>query len=283
MNADVPPLELCWGTVRGASVDELLTAAADAGFATVTVTPHMVREHVVDDRARRRLAALVASTGVGVRVIDPLITALPGTPGPADVQEDYASFFGYDTADAFAAAEAVGASVVNLAHFLGVPTRHAELVDAVGAVCAQATTRGLTVALEFLPGTGVPDLESAEAIRRDVGSEALGLTLDTWHLSRSGGTADEVAALPRGAVSVVQLCDRTEPPAGEQYTIMADRLLPGAGKLDLAGVLRAARLDPALPIGVEVFSAQLATLPAVGAARAAADAMRRVLGNMPAV
>jgi sugar phosphate isomerase/epimerase len=58
-----------------------------------------------------------------------------------------------------------------------------------------------------------------------------------------------------------------------------DRLLPGEGELDLTGYLGAlGDIGVRCPVGVEVFSDKLHASGAPHAARAAADAARRVLG-----
>jgi sugar phosphate isomerase/epimerase len=271
-------LELCWGTVADSSIEDLLRAGAAGGFAAVTVTPHMTRA-VVD--GGRELRQVMEDTGVRVSVIDPLIVALPGTPGPDDVDPAYRRFFAYGEEQAFAAAELVGAETVNLAHFLGAPTELPALIDAVGGVCERAQARGLAVSLEFIPGTGVPDLATAMAILTAVGAPNAGVCLDNWHLARSGGTVADIGALPAGAIRVLQLSDRVEPPADQGYVVMADRLIPGAGTQDLRAIVGAAlAVSPGLRIGVEVFSAALRAEPADVAARTVGKATTAVLrGN----
>jgi sugar phosphate isomerase/epimerase len=270
-------LELCWGTVRPGSIEELLRAGAAGGFEAVTVTPHMAQPYLVD--GARRLRRLAAELGVQVSVVDPLIAALPGVPGPDDVDPAYRPFFAYGETEAFAVAELLGAPTVNLAHFLGAPTELTALVDAVGGICERAHGRGLSVALEFIPGTGVPDLPTAMAVLTAVNAPNSGLCLDNWHLARSGGTVADIQALPAGSILVLQLSDRIEPPPDQGYVVMSDRLLPGDGEQDLAATVRAAlAVSPGLRVGVEVFSPALRARSAPEAARDAGDATRAVLG-----
>jgi sugar phosphate isomerase/epimerase len=275
-------LELCWGTVRAGTVEDLLRAAAAGGFDAVTVTPHMVAPYFADGAPSLR--GLSADLGVQISVIDPLIAALPGSPGPDEVAPEYRQFFAYGEAEAFATAELTGAPTVNLAHFLGRPTDRSELVDAVGGICERAGRRGLAVSLEFIPGTGVPDLPTAMAILTAVNASNSGVCLDNWHLARSGGTRADVQALPAGSIRVLQLSDRVEPPSGQGYVVMADRLIPGAGEQDVLGLTQAAlAVSPGLRIGVEVFNSALQGLPADEAARTVGQATLAVLGPLNGV
>ena len=59
---------------------------------------------------------------------------------------------------------------------------------------------------------------------------------------------------------------------------VGERLLPGDGSFDLVGLVRTLdRIGCRAPIGVEVYSDALATLPVDEIARTTADATRRVL------
>jgi sugar phosphate isomerase/epimerase len=275
-------LELCWGTVRAGSVEDLLRAAAAGGFDAVTVTPHMVAPYFA--AGAPSLRGLSADLGVQISVIDPLIAALPGSPAPADVAPEYRQFFAYGEAEAFAAAELTGAPTVNMAHFLGAPTERSELVDAIGGICERASRRGLAMALEFIPGTGVPDLPTAMAILTAVNASNSGVCLDNWHLARSGGTQADVEALPAASIRVLQLSDRIEPPPDQAYVMMADRLIPGEGEQDVLGLAQAAlTVSPGLRVGVEVFNAALQNQSADEAARTVARATLAVLGPLNGV
>lgn len=273
-----PELELCWGTVAADTAEQVLRAGAAGGYAAVTLTPYLAHQALESAGNRASIHALTDELGVQVSVIDPLIAALPGLPVGDGIPPQYRSFFAYDTVAVLEIAEAVGARTVNIAHFLGERVEFARLVDAIGSVCAGAAGRGLAIALEFLPDSGIPSLSEALAILQAVAAPNAGLTVDSWHLARSGGTVAQVAALAPGMVRVLQLSDRIAPAPDAPYTIMSDRLLPGTGELDLAGLVRAARANnPALRIGVEVFSEQLRRESAADAAVIAANALRAVL------
>jgi sugar phosphate isomerase/epimerase len=111
-----------------------------------------------------------------------------------------------------------------------------------------------------------------------VGAPNLGMMLDTWHFARSGGTLAQLAALPQGLISALQLSDRREPPPGTVYTPMGGRLLPGEGELPLVPLLQGLLgRDPGLTVGVEVFSDELRALPPSEIAARVASSTRGVL------
>ena len=251
---------LCWGTVASAStLEELTDAALAGGFDAISVTPAM---GAVFAGHRPRLP--VAS-------VDALLGVLPGSPPIGSIAPEMRHFFEPGVDGCLAALERTGARVLNVAHFLGGPAPLAEMVDAFGSLCERFASEGVRLTLEFIPGSGVPDLATALAIVSGAGNADAGVLLDTWHLARSGGTVDDVVDATPGAVRAVQLSDRHAEPDGAAYVPMSDRLLPGDGDLPLADIVRAARANCAdVDVAVEVFSSVLARLsPTEAGARAA--------------
>ena len=258
-------LTLCWGTVAATSLDGLAEAGAAGGFDAISAMPAMA------------LGAGRPSTPP-VSYVDALLGALPGSPPLDAIEPGYRRFFEPGTDNCFRAAALTGASVLNVAHFLGGPAPLTEMIDAFGTLCTRAEHEGLALTLEFIPGSGIPDLATALAIVIGTGAPNAGVLVDTWHLSRSGGTVADLAAAPAGTLTAIQVSDRRTSTAEGTYVPMSDRLLPGAGDLPLAAIVEAIRANSGDPIvSVEVFSSVLAALPPADAARQAADALRRVL------
>jgi len=257
-------------TVRQASLSELISVAGEHGFAAVTTTPWLYAAAGVSDRELRRL---LDAHGVRVTYIDGLITALPGTPPPrpgAATEED-----------CYRMAAAVGASAVNVVHIDGSPTPLPELAGALEGVCVRAADRGLRVVVEFLPGTGIPDLPTALELVGMVGADNLGIVLDSWHLARSGGTVELLDTGAAARVGALQLSDRRRAQDLEPYVPMSGRLLPGAGEVPLEDLLtRVLRAHPAMPVGIEVISDEMRSLPASEAAGAAAASLRSLLARI---
>ena len=86
-----------------------------------------------------------------------------------------------------------------------------------------------------------------------------GVLVDTWHTTRAGVTAGDLAAYDGTRVHALQINDL---PTAAEPDLFAEtmhrRLLPGEGDADLVGIVRA--LDGAgvgCPWGVEVFSGEL--------------------------
>lgn len=143
----------------------------------------------------------------------------------------------------------------------------ATLVDVVGDAGAQ-------VCVEFLPWTGIPDLATAWSLVEPLG-HAAGILLDTWHWARQpGGPAFELLArIPGIRIGCVQLCDAAADPGPDAMTeAMTNRLLPGDGVVDIAGVLAALDAIGARPVvATEVFNPPMVV---AGGAPAAAAAMK---------
>lgn len=257
-------LALCWGTVGAKTVPDLVEAAAAAGFTGVTVQPAM---GAADLGAAE---CSLADHGLRAAYVDPLLTALPGSAKPHEVAPEHRRFFAHGEADCFRVAEAVGAERVNVAHFLGSAVPVTAMTEAFGHLCERAGRQGLRLALEFIPGTGIPDLATALEIVIGAGAGNAGVQLDTWHLVRSGGGVADVVAAPPGTIEALQLSDRAAAEAEESYVPMVGRLLPGEGDLPLRELVAAALANNVrAALSVEVFSGELQALPPAEAARRA--------------
>ncbi len=279
--------ELCWGTVQSAPIETLISVASENGFGSITVTPWMGQELLADPW---RLARIRASLAAGMRVscLDALISGLPGIPPAGAVPPALRNNFSCDADACLRVAEALDIPLLNIAHYLGQPVPLSALVDAIGAVTQRAAALGVAICIEFIPGTGIPDLATAAQISSAVGAN-IGILVDTWHFARTGGTAAELRGLAAGSVLSVQVNDRmdgeggpVEGPDGLVYLTMANRRLPGEGELPLADLVSALLANnPGMPIGIEVFSDEMRSLTAQEAAHRAAVALQRVLDNIP--
>lgn len=129
------------------------------------------------------------------------------------------------------------------------------------ALCDHAAPIGIAVALEFGLFTDVKTIHAATAILHAVDHPAMRLLADTLHLDRSGGSAVDLAAVPRAWLGYAQICDASAPrPAPDDADAIFEeavwgRLVPGEGTLDLDGFVGA--LPAALPLSVELRSRAL--------------------------
>jgi sugar phosphate isomerase/epimerase len=110
--------------------------------------------------------------------------------------------------------------------------------------------------------------------------------IDPIHFDRGGSRVEEIGKLPPAWFNYVQLCDapaeRPADTAGLLLQARAERLFPGEGGLDLAGILQA--LPSGIPISLEIPTATLAeTVGAVERARRALHATKALLRRMETV
>lgn len=120
---------------------------------------------------------------------------------------------------------------------------------------------GVRVNLEFGIFTEVKTIQMARAILEGVEGEAKALLVDTLHWARSGGTAEDLKAIPRAWLSYCQPCDApAEGPDVTDFDAIIDdainRRMPlGQGGLPLAAMIDA--LPDDLPMAVEERSSAL--------------------------
>jgi sugar phosphate isomerase/epimerase len=172
-----------------------------------------------------------------------------------------------DEATCFRAATALGASIVNVTHYMGRPLPVEELAAPLGAVCRRAAPLGLRICLEFIPDSGLPDLPFAQTVVEACGEPNAAILLDVFHLDRSGGTVADIRRLPPGAIAGIQLSDRRRPAPGTAHVPLGGRDLPGEGEVPLRELVEAAlRNSPTATLDVEVLNDELRSLPADEAA-----------------
>ncbi len=157
-------------------------------------------------------------------------------------------------------------------------------LDNVTGLCDLAAERGLTVDLEFVPWMALNGLAAAADMVQACNRDVLGIAVDTLHFHRSGNSIEALALLPRRWFRYAQICDapaaRT-PPSRDRliHEATKERLLPGAGDIDLAGILRA--LPGNIPLALEIPQTALATrMDAAGRVTRAVAATRRLLDRI---
>ena len=276
-------LVLCSGTLtREASFRERVDAAVAGGFSALSLWG---RDY---GRARREglgdadMRALLADHGLTIAELDLAWWWLPGAsdvhiPAALDTEE----LFAYDEAQLFGIADALGARSLNAIDVFGGDWTVDAAATRFAGLCDRAAEHGLLVHIEFLPWSRIPNVAAASEIVRLADRPNGGLLVDAWHFFRSGGELGSLGAVPGDRVLGIQLDDG--PIAPEPDLVAAslhDRLLPGAGGLDVSGLVRTLRkIGAVAPIGVEVFSDELHALDPLEAGRRAGEALRGVLAH----
>ncbi len=262
-----PPIGLCYGSIRALDADALVAVAGAAGFGSVMLPPFP--ESACSTRAEFR--ALLERHGIRRVVLDGAMGMLPRC--------EFASANGFTVARHLEAAERFCVDCFNVPHYEGDPrTTVAEFVDALAPFCESAAMLGADVALEFLPGTGIPDIERALRISEQVAARNIGITLDTWHWARCRATLDDVRALPPGSIKDFQLSDRAADEDSRPDSMQWGRLVPGEGAAPLLELIRAVQANaPGLSINAEVFSQELQALAPQVAAERIAKGLGRII------
>ena len=131
------------------------------------------------------------------------------------------------------------------------------LTDNYARLCEVMLPFGMTADLEFMPWTAVKDASSALRIVRNAGMPAnAGILVDALHFGRCTSNLQDIRAIPRQLLHYAQICDAE---GGTQFSVeqmihtaRCERLLPGDGTIDIAGLFNTLPAD--LPVSVEVVN-----------------------------
>ncbi|GJH19451.1 sugar phosphate isomerase/epimerase [Caballeronia novacaledonica] len=230
-------------TVLELTPPQMVECAAQAGYDFVGLrllpaTDTEVRHEIVGATPlRRETLAALKDTGIGV--LDAEILRLKPDTNVADYEPMLET------------AAALGARYVLVA---GNDPDEARTAERLAALCDLAKPYGLSLSLEPMPWTDAKDIVQGARIVRAAERANTGLILDPIHFDRAGSSIEALRELPREWFGYVQFCDApAERPADLDtllYQARAERMIPGEGGIDLAGILRA--LPEGLPLSIEV-------------------------------
>jgi sugar phosphate isomerase/epimerase len=268
--AAAPPLVVSSYTL-GTEVgfEDRVRAAAAAGYEGVGLRAENywdARAAGLDDDAMREIAVQH-----GVPIVEVEYITAWGTPEDRDAAQQEKEQAVFHMARAF------GVRHLNTGLLEKLPLD--VMTEAFAALCERAGD-DLTVALEFMPYSGVPDLATAWKIIDDADRANGALIVDVWHWARAGMTPADLDPVPADRIVAVQLCDVLEHPMEPlRAESLGHRLPPGQGYGDAVGVVRALREKGVRPrvVTAEVISDKLVSRGVVTAARTTADAAREVL------
>lgn len=274
-------LVLCSGTLpRATTFRERIDAAVAGGFRGISLWGRDYRRARRSGLSDADLRALLADHGLAVAEVDLAWWWLPGATDvhiPPDL--DTEELFAYDEAELFRIATAVGARSINAIDVFGGAWSVDDAAAAFARLCDRAREHGLLVHVEALPWSRIPDVASAWEIVRRADRPNGGLMIDAWHYFRSGGDDEALRTVPGDRVLGLQLDDG--PAASEAdlaHATLHERRLPGAGELDLPGLVGTLHeIGAVAPVGVEVFSDELLALDPLEIGRRAGAAVRTLL------
>jgi sugar phosphate isomerase/epimerase len=236
----MPSLSLDCLTLTDSSPADLIGAAAAAGFDLVSLwvsSPAAFPRMRVPIEIERECADLLRDTGVGVHTLEVLDLSTEAAIRDYRPALEMGARLGAKAASAFNGTNPDRSHVVDLL---------ALFVEVVGEF-------GLEAVLEPVAMAHTRTLAEAEAMIRDAGGKA-GILFDSWHLIRSGGSVDDLAALDPALIRYVQLNDGLlqVPPDDWIPEAMGERLYLGEGEFPLLEILRLLPAD--IPWAVETPS-----------------------------
>ncbi len=230
-------------TVFEATPPEVVRIAAASGYSHVGLrlkpaAPSGELQHpIVGDTPMRR-ETLAALRDTGVVVLDWGVLRLKAETVVADFEP------WLETAAVLGAYNAV----VN-----GDEPDDAKLTELFGQLCRLGQRYAMDFHFEPTPWTGLKTLAQATRIVRAAGQPNGRVMVDTLHVDRVGNSAADIALVPAGFITCVQLCDGTMPRPTDFDTMISqargERAFPGEGGIDLASMLRV--LPAGLPISLE--------------------------------
>lgn len=274
-------LIFCGPAVPHVPLLERLAPARAAGFAGVSVMPTDIWSLEAAGMSASDIARRIADEGLFVNEVDCIGYWMPSQRATLSTHR-YGDLLTTLTPERVVqAAASVGARSVVVVDMLLATIDRDEAVEGFARVCDLAAEEGLLAHIEFVPFGGIPDLTLGWDIVSAAGRANGGLTIDSWHLNRSGSTLEQLAAIPGDKVHTVQINDA---PAKGQGDLLdeteAGRLLPGEGDFDLVGFIRTLdQIGSTAPIGVEIFSSRQKDQPVAFVAQQWAQTTRAVLNK----
>lgn len=237
---DVPPLDL-------------VTLAARSGFVSVGLRLHPAfpgapfYELPAGSRVSREMQRRLDGEGITVYDIEFVV-----------IGED---FVATALAPMLEAARVLGAKRLSVC---GDDPDRPRLVSSFSALCDVAAGFGMGVDLECMAWRRVASLPDAVAVVAAADRANGGVLVDALHLSRTGGSPNNVRAVPPGLIRSAQLCDApaTSPASTEAIIQEArgGRLPPGEGGLPLRELLAALPADTVISAEVPMDNAGPAEL-----------------------
>lgn len=231
-------LVLYAGCMPAAPFRDYVSAAAGAGFEAITIWPLMYRRALSrENLTAATMRSIATDAGLSMLDLDPIGVWMPGADKGDAVSAGMRSV--WERHEFFDCAEALGLESLVAVHLGSDPVDMEVAIEGFATLCDEAAEHGLTVGLEFMPFSGIPDADSALHILEGAGRPNGGLVFDLWHLHRSGGDNSIIGRLPVEELFCLQLSDGpADAPADLLDEASWHRQTPGEGSFGLAEDLR---------------------------------------------
>jgi len=179
---------------------------------------------------------------------------------------------------ALAACSAIKADVLNIGgDFLGQRIANADVRRRFESLCARAAQQGVSVAVEFVPFSSIPDVASALELIGEI--ENAGVVIDCWHVFRGNIPLPDLRQIPAESVLCVQVNDAAKELVGPLSADTLRRLPCGEGSFDLAEFIRTLDgMGVTTPLSVEIISPNIVSMSVEEAACHSLQTSRRVFG-----
>jgi sugar phosphate isomerase/epimerase len=266
--------------MSGVSFAERVEAAAKAGFSKIGFSVFEFLALKQDGTSLQDLSALLDEHGVSVLELEAGLgfdggydrVSFSGEPprwGPASFPFSV-PYLNRETEEAFF--EMAEAFHSNHMVVLGSwpPGGDDQAAELFADLCDRAADYDLKVAIEFVPGTTVPDAGRALQVVVDAGRANGGICVDDWHHFRGVNDDSLISAIPADKVFVIQLSDGpVQPMPGDYFTeTLGHRRMLGEGDWDIADFLDLMWANGVTaPLSFEILSTDEHAHPAVAVAK----------------
>jgi len=161
------------------------------------------------------------------------------------------------------AAAALSARHIKVGDFFNTPCPMAQLIDAFGALCAEAADRGTRIQFELMPFANIHTLAGALELVSGANAKNGGIIIDLWHVVKLGIPYADVARIPSRFLGGIELNDGLLKSPLELHEETINHLqLCGEGEFDVRAFVRtmlAAGYQG--PWGIEVLNAKMRDWP----------------------
>jgi sugar phosphate isomerase/epimerase len=243
--------------------------AAAAGFRSIGLSLAEFRRISSTESSPAEMRSVLDDHGVALQETE----ALFGFSADASLQgveigEGFSYATDRDVDEFFRFGEYFGATHLQVVPTFGTDELEPDAVERFAALCDRASTLGMSIALEFVPGSNVPEAGAATRLVVAAGRSNGGICVDSWHYTRGANDPALLRAIPRDKIGVIQFNDGTAEQRYDYFTeTMHYRKVPCEGEFDLPGFFAALSGATHPKFSVEIMSDELGRMNPADAAR----------------